>query len=72
MTTAQWYRYLIEEELTMTLLEDSTMGYIKSKVELSVPNNDWERTWRQARGLGSAATSFLRKLAHQLHQLRTG
>ena len=44
------------------------MGYIKSRVELSVPTNDWKRTWRWARlkGLGSAATSILCKLVHQL------
>ena len=44
------------------------MGYIKSRVELSVPTNDWKRTWRWARlkGLGSAATSILWKLVHQL------
>ena len=41
MTTAQWYRYLVEEEL-----EDNTMGYIKSRVELSVQTNDRKRTWR--------------------------
>jgi hypothetical protein len=40
MTTAHWYRYLVEEELTMTLLEDNTLGYIKSRAELSVPTND--------------------------------
>ena len=68
LPTAHWYRYLVEEELTMTLLEDNTLGYIKSRAELSVPTNDWETTWRRARlkGLGSAATSFLWKLVHKL------
>ena len=47
---------------------ETNREFIKSRAELCCPGNDWETTWRRARlkGLGSAATSFLWKLIHQL------
>ena len=68
MTTAQWYRILVEQEMTMDELDDNTRHYVKCRAELSSPTTDWEKTWRRARlkGLGSGATSFLWKLVHQL------
>ena len=68
MSTKQWYRLLVEEEVTMHQLEDNQRDFIMSRAELSSPTNDWERTWRRCRlkGLGSEATSFLWKLVHHL------
>ena len=68
MTTAQWYRYMVEQELTMQEMDNNSREYIKSRAELSCTSNDWEQTWTRSRlkGLGSAATSFLWKLLHQL------
>ena len=68
MTCAQWYRLLVEQEVTMTEGENNTMSFIRSRAELSSPSTDWEATWGRARlkGLGSGATSFLWKLLHQL------
>ena len=68
MTTAQWYRYMVEQELTMQEKDNNSREYIKSRAELSCTSNDWEQTWKRSRlkGLGSAATSFLWKLLHQL------
>ena len=66
MSTAQWYRVLLEHEVIME--ENNTMEYISSRSELASPGTDWELTWRRARlkGLGSEATSFLWKLLHRI------
>ena len=68
MTTAQWYRVLLEQEVTMVEAENNTMEFIRSRTELASPGTDWELTWRRARlkGLGSEATSFLWKLLHRI------
>ena len=68
MTTANWYRLLLEQEITMQELDDHTMEFIKSRAELAAPAADWEQIWRRARlrGLGSEAISFLWKLLHRL------
>ena len=68
MSTAQWYRVLVEQDITMIEQVDSSMQYIKTRSELASPNTDWENSWRRARlkGLGSEATSFLFKLLHLL------
>ena len=67
MTTAQWYRVLLEQQVTM-VEEDNCMEFIKSRAELASPGTDCESNWRKARlrGLGSEATSFLWKLLHRL------
>ena len=67
MSTAQWYRVLVEQNITMIDAADShNMEYIKTRAELASPATDWECSWRRARlkGLGSEATSFLWKLLH--------
>ena len=68
MTTAEWYRVLLELEVTMVDTETNSMEYRKSRSELSSPSTDWELTWGRARlkGLGSEATSFLWKLLHHI------
>ena len=49
MTTAQWYRVLLEQEVTMQTMQNNTMEYISSRSELASPCTDWELTWRRAR-----------------------
>ena len=69
MTTAQWYRVLLEKEVTMVETNDNgSMEFIKSRSELASPHTDWESSWSRARlkGLGSEAVSFLWKLLHRL------
>ena len=69
MTTADWYRVLVEQEVTMMEpVNSNTKEFIKSRAELVSVNTDWESCWRRARmkGLGSQATSFLWKLMHRL------
>ena len=68
MSTSQWYRVLLEKEVTMVETDDHNMEYIKSRAELASPSTDWELTWTRSRlkGLGSEATSFLWKLLHKI------
>ena len=68
MTTAQWYRVLVEQEITMVNTDTAGSEYIKSRAELASPETDWEKNWRLARikGLGSEATSFLWKMLHNI------
>ena len=40
MTTAEWYRVLVEKEITMIEPMDQPGEYIKSKSELASPDND--------------------------------
>ena len=68
MTTSQWYRVLLEKDITMEDYADSPSVYRKCRAELSSPETDWETSWRRARlrGLGSEVTTFLWKLLHQI------
>ena len=68
MTQRQWYRLLLEDNVTMEEKENGQRSYIGCRVELGSPNVDWETSWRLARlpGLGSEHTSFLFKLLHQI------
>jgi hypothetical protein len=68
MSTAQWYRVLVEMNITMVEATGNMMQYKKTRTELASPATDWECSWRGARlkGLGSEATSFLWKLLHFL------
>ena len=68
MSTAQWYRLLLEMNITMEQKDDETLEYIKSRAEVNSPENNWDESWRRARirGLGSQAFSFLWKLLHNL------
>ena len=68
MSTAQWYRVLLEKNITMEANNDSPNQYIRCKAELAAPTTDWETSWKRARfkGLGSEVTSFFWKLLHLL------
>ena len=68
MSTANWYRLLVEQQITMFEPDNSPREYIRSRAELASPDTDWEVSWRRARlkGLGTEATSFLWKLLHRL------
>ena len=64
MSTAQWYRVLLEKEVTMAEGDNNTMEYIKSKVELASPDTDWEESWRKAR-LKGLSSEFSVEIAPQ-------
>ena len=68
LSTAQWYRVMVELNITMEEAPNNQMDYIKTRAELASPTTDWECSWRRARlkRIGSEATSFLWKLLHLL------
>ena len=41
MSTSQWYRVIVEENLTMLIVQDSTRIYTPCKIELANPNVDF-------------------------------
>ena len=47
MSTAQWYRVLVEMNITMVEVEatDNKMQYKKTRTELASPATDWECSW---------------------------
>ena len=68
MTTAQWYRVILEKDITMEIHNDSSNHYIQSRAELAAPTTDWEVSWKRARlrGLESEVKSFFWKLLQLL------
>ena len=68
MSSSDWYHYLVEENITMNQLEDSTKIFRPSRTELAWPGTDWDNTWRLARskGLGPEVTTFLWRLLHNI------
>ena len=69
MTTMQWYRVLLEDQvLKSPANESSPSTLIPCRVERLHPATDWPTTWSLARtrGLGSELTTFIFRLLHQL------
>ena len=69
MTTKQWYRALLEDQVLMSPETDNSPAtLLPCRVELLHTNTDWSCTWTLARsrGIGSDLPSFLFKLLHQL------
>ena len=69
MTTRQWYRILLEDQVLQSPATDQSPAKIISlRVENLSPETDWPLTWSLARtqGLDSELTSFLFKLLHGL------
>ena len=69
MTTKQWYRALLEDQVLISPETDhSPATLLPCIVELPHTSTDWSCTWTLARskGVGSDLTSFLFKLLHQL------
>ena len=59
MTTADWYRVLVKQDVTMVEPPNSPREYIRSRAELASVNTDWDTSWKGAgmKGLGPEATS---------------
>ena len=68
MSSKEWYRVLLEDNLTMETKENGQRTYIRCRAEVQHPCNDWENSWRLARlyGLESDQISFLWRLLHNL------
>ena len=68
MTTKQWYRILIENNVTMQVQEGSVRELIPVKCEVKNPLVNWDRTWSYTLmpGLGSEQKTFLFKMLHNI------
>jgi hypothetical protein len=69
MNVKQWYNYLLEEEVTMEVVDNEGRQQArKCRVELLMPNNDWSKSFylSRMRGLTTETRSFNFKLLHQL------
>ena len=69
MNLSQWYNYLVEEFVTMEVVDDEgRMQAKRCRVELLYPQNDWQESFNLARvrGLPTDTRSFCFKLLHQL------
>ena len=68
MSSKDWYRVMLEDNITMETSDNGEARLIKCRVELQHPDNDWENSWRLARlpGLESDQISFLWRALHNL------
>ena len=69
MNAKQWYNYLLEEEVTLEVVDtDGRQVPKKCRIEQLQPNNDWTKSYHFARlrGLSTQVKSFNFKLLHQL------
>ena len=68
MSEKQWYRFLMEEKVTMEQGMGVTRQLIPCRVEIKFPEYDWESIWPRIRlrGLGPELSSFLFKVVHDL------
>ena len=68
MTIGQWYRYLLEERVTIDEGNEGRREDKRCRVEELEPGVDWRRSFSVARlkGLSTDQKSFLFKLLHQL------
>ena len=68
LSSGDWYRVLLENNITMTVDESGRRILKPCKVEMKNPDVNWEITWRRASlpGLSSADHSFLWKMLHNV------
>ena len=67
MSSAQWYRVLVESNITHEI-KNSRNEYIPCRAEAKLPGIDWERSWSLAAtpGLPSSSLTFVWKMKHNL------
>ena len=68
MSTKQWYKHLMDQEMFLTKNEDGSLTTNLSRAEKIYSDVDWEVTWKRIRLLSfsSNTVSFLWKLVHDL------
>ena len=64
MSTKQWYSFLLEHEVTMTVVPDQPPQLIACRAEEESPHTDWASLWTLSRmpSLGDEAASHAFKL----------
>lgn len=68
MSTSEWYRLILEKDVTMEEEETGQRQYIPCRVEKYRPELDWDWSWSLARqkGLNSDQLTFLWQMMHDL------
>ena len=68
MTTRQWYRYLLNEDILKTIQEDGSITNRLCRSERLYSEVEWDTTWVRSRLslFSSTTTSFLFKLLHDI------
>ena len=68
LSSGQWYRVLIENNITMVTNDDGRRSLKLCRTETNHPEVNWEATWRLSslKGLSSEDHSFLWKMLHNL------
>ena len=68
MTTKQWYRVLMEENITMELDAGNKQVWKPVKCEIAHPVVSWDRSWGYAlhHGLSSDQSTFIFKMLHNI------
>ena len=68
MTTKQWYKFLVEREVTMLPINNEPPQLRPCRVELANPDTNWTDVWSKVRlpYLSSEVKSFAWKLLHNL------
>ena len=68
MSINQWYKYLLEQNVTMSEDDQGRRQLLRSRIEHLEPGVDWGESYRLARqkGLSPEQKSFLFKMIHQL------
>ena len=68
MAEKQWYRFLMEEKITMEQGVGENRQLIPSRVEVKFPEYDWKIIWPRIRlrGLSPELSTFLFKVLHDL------
>ena len=68
MTTKQWYKFLVEKEVTMLPINNEPPQLRPCKVELANPDLNWTDVWSKVRlpYLSSEVKTFTWKLLHKL------
>ena len=68
LSIGDWYKVLLENNITMITKENGTRAMKPCRVELNNPSVDWEVSWRLAvlPGLSSEDQTFLWRMLHNL------
>ena len=68
MTSGEWYRVILERNLTMITNHDGSMTPKLSKIEIRNPGVEWERTWSimESKILSADQRSFLLKVVYNI------
>ena len=68
MTTADWYKVLLEKNILFEKNETGNFTLKPSKIESKLPEVDWKRSWDliNTKGLNSEKVSFLVKILYNI------